>query len=72
MREVFVKSSPASSMLSLFGVEYRLGRTLLDNTTPSTRNQHSLVAGSVATVFGINTSSGAWNWWDARHDPNWR
>ena len=60
------------TMLPLFGIEYALGQKLLDNSTPSTRKQHSLAAGAVATLFGVNTITGVWNWWDARHDPNGR
>lgn len=60
------------TMLPLFGIEYALGQKLLDNSTPSTRNQHSLAAGAVATLFGVNTITGVWNWWDARNDPNGR
>lgn len=60
------------AMLPLFGVEYALGQKLLDNSTSGTRNQHSLAAGAVATLFGINTLTGVWNWWDARNDPNGR
>ena len=60
------------TMLPLFGIEYVLGNKLLDNSTPSTRNQHSLAAGAVATLFGVNTITGVWNWWDARNDPNGR
>lgn len=60
------------AMLPLFGAEYILGQKLLDNSTSSTGNQHSLVAGAVATLFGVNTITGAWNWWEARNDENGR
>lgn len=60
------------AMLPLFGAEYILGQKLLDNSTSSTRNQHSLVAGAVATLFGVNTITGVWNWWEARNDENGR
>lgn len=58
------------AMLPLFGAEYLLGQKLLDNSTSSTRNQHALAAGAVATLFGVNTITGVWNWWDARNDEN--
>jgi len=60
------------TMLPLFGVEYALGQKLLTNSTPSTRGQHRFVGGAIAALFGINTVTGLWNLWDARHDENGR
>ena len=60
------------TMLPLFGAEYILGQRLLDNSTPSARNLHGVVAGGVTALFGINTITGGWNWWESRNDPNGR
>ena len=36
------------------------------------RPSHAAVAGGVGTLFALNTVTGAWNLWDARHDPDGR
>ncbi|HPV73813.1 MAG TPA: hypothetical protein PLX31_02910, partial [Gemmatimonadaceae bacterium] len=60
------------TMLPLFGAEYILGQRLLDHSSSTTRNQHAVVAGAVATLFGVNTITGVWNWWEGRNDENGR
>ena len=66
------------AMIPLFVAQYALGDKLTkardrgERASSSTRNLHSIAAGGVAALFGINTITGAWNMWDARHDPNGR
>lgn len=60
------------TMLPLFGAEYILGQRLLDHSSSTTRNQHAVVAGAMATLFGVNTITGVWNWWEGRNDENGR
>lgn len=63
------------TMLPLFAVQYALGNKLIDaqdrgtEASSSVRNAHSLAAGTIAGLFGLNTVTGAWNWWDERKEP---
>lgn len=61
-------------MFPLFIGEYVLGQKLLTSTNRSggLKTAHSAVAGGVGVVFVANTVTGAWNFWDARKDPNGR
>ena len=36
------------------------------------RRTHAIVASGVATLFVVNTTTGLWNLFEARHDPNGR
>ncbi len=55
----------------LFAAEYLVGQNLLTANTPSQsmRSLHGTLAGGIAVLFGVNTVTGLWNAWDARHDP---
>ena len=67
------------TMLPLFVAEYVLGNKLLKQkdaqydgtrTTPvdqNLRNAHSVVAGGVAALFIVNTTTGLWNSFASRH-----
>ena len=59
------------AIIPLFAAQYVLGQQLMedDDRSESTRNLHSVVAGGVAGLFGLNTITGAWNLWDSRKDP---
>ena len=61
-------------MIPLFIAEYSLGQNLMNDASPSSwmKPTHSLVAGGIGVVFGVNTITGAWNLWDSRADPNGR
>lgn len=57
----------------LFAAEYVLGERLLkDERTgyppSSLKNAHVAVAGGLGVLFTVNTITGVWNAWDARHD----
>jgi hypothetical protein len=57
------------AMFPLFVTEYFLGDQLLDEGgSEGSKGAHTLVAGGIAALFGINTVTGLWNLWDARHD----
>ena len=60
------------TMLPLFATEYVLGQRLLNGTYPPrwVRPAHGVVAGGLGVLFTVNTVTGAWNLWDARHDDN--
>lgn len=60
------------AIVPLFAAQYVLGQKLMDDPSSSTRNMHSLVAGGVGVLFGVNTITGAWNWWEGRNDPSSR
>jgi hypothetical protein len=61
--------------LPLFAAEYALGQRILngqrtgDFASSTTRNAHKLVAGGLGLLFAVNTVTGAWNLYEARHDP---
>ena len=54
-------------MVPLFAAQYVLGERLIDDRGGSTKGLHSTVAGTLAGVYGLNTVTGAWNWWEDRH-----
>lgn len=58
----------------LFVTEYFLGQSLFNNPGEggSTKSAHSVVAGAIAVLFGVNTVTGVWNLWDSRHDEDGR
>ena len=64
------------TMLPLFAVSYytgeRLARDGRVNSPYWVRAAHPYVATADAVVFGVNTVTGLWNLWDARHDPEGR
>jgi hypothetical protein len=61
-------------MLPLAAGQYYLGEQLLNKTDPPkwVKGAHSAVALGLGVTFGANTVTGAWNLWDARHDPHGR
>lgn len=64
------------AMLPLFGAEWYLGQRLI-NTSTSTppswvKPTHHAVAYGIYTIFGVNTVTGLWNAWEARHDTDGR
>jgi hypothetical protein len=62
------------TMLPLFVAEYALGQNLMQDASPASwlKPAHGLVAGGVGVLFGVNTVTGLWNWWDARDDATGR
>lgn len=62
------------AMLPVFAAEYALGQNLMQDASPPgwMKPAHGLAAGGVGVLFGVNTITGAWNWWDEREDPNGR
>lgn len=59
------------TMLPLFAAEYSLGQNLANDRSPPgwIKPSHSLVAGGIGVLFGVNTITGGWNWWESRDDP---
>jgi hypothetical protein len=60
------------TMLPLFGAEFALGQNLLNDSRPADwmKPTHVGVALGVATLFTVNTVTGAWNFWESRNDPS--
>jgi hypothetical protein len=60
------------AMLPLFAAEYALGQRLLTGTYPPRwiKPAHGAVAGGLGVLFTVNTVTGGWNLWDARHDES--
>jgi hypothetical protein len=58
-------------MLPLVTSEFFIGQSLLtsDDRPSGLRTAHRLVAGGIGVVFGVNTITGALNWWETRKDP---
>lgn len=59
------------TMLPLFGAEFALGQNLLNDSRPPSwiRSTHAATAIGLGALFTVNTVTGVWNLWDARHDP---
>jgi hypothetical protein len=61
--------------LPLFAAEYALGQRILngqrtgDFASSGTRSAHRVVAGGLGVLFAVNTVTGVWNLYEARHDP---
>jgi hypothetical protein len=64
------------TMIPLFAVSYytgeRLARDGRVNSPYAIRALHPYAATGATVVFGVNTFTGVWNLWDARHDPEGR
>jgi hypothetical protein len=59
--------------LPLFVANYFVGQHLYDHPgDESMKGLHDGLVASTAVVFGINTTTGAWNLWEGRKDPNHR
>jgi hypothetical protein len=75
-RRLAVHKTLSWAMLPLFAVSYYTGERLARDgriDSPAwVRTAHPVVATTDAVVFGINTVTGLWNLWDARHDPEGR
>jgi hypothetical protein len=59
------------TMLPLFAGEYLLGQRLLDATAVPrwVKPAHTGVALAIGALFASNTVTGAWNFWESRHEP---
>jgi hypothetical protein len=59
------------AMLPLFAGEYALGQRLLNPTTVPAwvKPAHTTVALTIGALFASNTVTGAWNFWESRHEP---
>jgi hypothetical protein len=61
----------AIAMLPLVASEFIIGQSLItsDDRSSGLKTAHRLVAGGIGVVFGVNTITGALNWWETRKDP---
>jgi hypothetical protein len=70
-RKIHVYASVAT--LPLFATQVILGQKLYDqNGGSGVKTAHSVVAGSIAGLFGVNSVTGVWNLWESRKDPSHR
>ena len=61
------------AMLPMFAAQYVAGEELIEGDAPGwARPVHDGGIVGVAALFGVNTVTGVWNWWDAREDPSAR
>lgn len=64
------------TMLPIFVAQYAAGQQLLDKGRDGApkwaRDWHPALAGATGVLFGVNTLTGGWNWWDSRRDPTAR
>lgn len=61
------------AMVPLFAGEYVVGQKLYREDAGADqglRDTHQLLGTGIVGLFALNTATGAWNLWDARHDPN--
>lgn len=73
-RRLAIHRYASYAILPLFAAEYSLGQNLINDSHPAKwmRPTHAAVAGTIGGLFVLNTVTGAWNLWDARHDPEGR
>ena len=75
-RRLTIHRTLSWTMLPLFAISYytgeRLARDGRVNSPYWVRAAHPYVATADSFVFGVNTITGLWNLWDARHDPEGR
>ncbi|HVG56609.1 MAG TPA: hypothetical protein VM846_19370 [Vicinamibacterales bacterium] len=70
-RKIHLYASLATA--PLFVTQYILGEKLDDASgTGGSRGAHSAVGVGIGALFGVNTVTGVWNLWEARHDPKGR
>jgi len=61
--------------LPLFATEFIIGQKILNDqqnggqASGTLRSAHTVVAGGLGVLFAVNTVTGVWNLWEARHDP---
>jgi len=56
--------------LPLFVSQFLVGDKLYDGTGGGgAKSAHSALAFGIGTLFGVNSVTGVWNLWEARHDP---
>lgn len=75
-RRLAVHRTLTWTMIPLFAVSYytgeRLARDGRINSPYAVRALHPYAATGATVVFGVNTFTGLWNLWDARHDAEGR
>ncbi|MEO8453338.1 MAG: hypothetical protein ABI647_26355 [Gemmatimonadota bacterium] len=64
----------AFAMLPLVAAEFIVGESLIgkEDRPSGLKSAHNVIAGGIGVVFGVNTITGAWNWWETRKDPTGR
>lgn len=59
--------------IPLFAAQYWAGEKLFDDgENSSAKSAHGALTIGIASLFAVNTVTGAWNLWEARKDPNGR
>lgn len=75
-RRLAVHRTLSWAMIPLFAISYwtgeRLARDGRIDSPAYIRTLHPYAATGASVVFGVNTLTGLWNLWDARHDPEGR
>jgi hypothetical protein len=71
-RRLTIHRLASYTMLPLFAGEYWLGNKLMNDLELASwvRPAHGTVASTLGVLFTLNTVTGVWNLWDARHDPS--
>jgi hypothetical protein len=64
----------AIAMLPLVATEFVLGQSMIndENRSSGVRTAHKITALTIGTVAGVNTITGALNWWETRKNPDGR
>ena len=74
-RRLTIHKTASYAMLPLFAFQYAAGRQLYENSSAApawAKTGHRIAATGVAALFTVNTVTGVWNLWDARHDVEGR
>jgi hypothetical protein len=56
--------------LPLFAADVAVGQSLFDSSTDGKKTAHAVLGAGIGGLFAVNTVTGVWNMWEARHDPH--
>lgn len=72
-RRLAIHRVASYTLLPLLAAQYYTGTQLMAKGSDAPLwviRSHAPLATTAAVVFGVNTVTGVWNMWEARHDPN--
>jgi hypothetical protein len=74
-RRLTIHRYAAYTSIPVFALQYAAGSQLYDKSREApewAKTGHRIGATALATIFTVNTVTGAWNWWESRSAPKGR
>jgi hypothetical protein len=74
-RRLTIHRYAAYASIPVFALQYAAGSQLYDKSREApgwAKTGHRVGATALAGIFGVNTVTGAWNWWETRSQPKGR